>query len=115
MARSLFPLRCGHTWADSSVSIRASRSFDIGAGSPAHEFLAVASCGLLPGPAHEFLCSRKLRLATTEKLVSWVELVNWAGKQAAACDYIRTRALGCARYWPETRALGLPRLILLLM
>src|SRR5947209_15582896 len=26
-------------------------------------FLAVASCGLLPGPAHEFFCSRKLRLA----------------------------------------------------
>src|SRR5207249_7766431 len=26
-------------------------------------FLAVASCGLLPGPAHEFFGSRKLRLA----------------------------------------------------
>jgi hypothetical protein len=29
--------------------------------------------------------------------VSWVQLVRWAGEQAAACDYRKTRALGRAR------------------
>src|SRR3989440_10534349 len=45
------------------------------------------------GPGRVVLGS-KPQLATTEELVSWVELVNWAGEQAAACDYRRTRELG---------------------
>src|SRR5439155_17077553 len=53
------------------------------------------------GPGRVVLGS-KPQLATTEKLVSWVQLVSWAGEQAAACDCQRTRELG------STRELGRP-------
>src|SRR5438477_9381951 len=31
------------------------------------------------------------------------------GEQAAACDYRKTRALGCARYWPNKTRYGFLR------
>src|SRR5437764_14691986 len=36
-------------------------------------------------------------LGSKPQLATAKELVRWAGEQAAACDYRKTRALGCPR------------------